>query len=266
MSDALNVDSMRKKIKSLLRSADLKEEEIVFYMLLLKFKETTLSRLIEVSQISTTTAYRTIKRLCDRGLIEGVEINKKQKVFRPLSLHALIDRLREKQDKLGKLEKSLKGIDEYLPYMDVSDDLDDSIEIKTGFDAFVFEYLNIPNIKNRDLLAIGSVPNFWAIPGFSYHSAEERNFIRKRMANGTYARVFNESEKEIEEIQKNDTLEKRTTKLKKDLPGNENLLTITDDASFMFVCDKSSPRVIITRQPDLLKLQKDYFYNMWKVA
>ncbi|MFA5750561.1 MAG: helix-turn-helix domain-containing protein, partial [Candidatus Shapirobacteria bacterium] len=84
---------MRQKIEHTLRLAGLREEEVTMYLHLLILKRASMAELIAETGLNVMTAYRTMKRLQERGLVQSFDINQKQSVYAPLSLGALIQTL-----------------------------------------------------------------------------------------------------------------------------------------------------------------------------
>ncbi|MBU1151279.1 hypothetical protein KJ632_00455 [Patescibacteria group bacterium] len=255
---------MRKKLQYLLSTTDLKPEESKIYLLLLKLNSATIQQLSAQSGISEMSTYRAVKRLQERDMVEAQQLNKKQSIYQPLSLQKLIQRINHKQKKLARLANSLKDIDPLLPYLDLNEELEDSIEIKEGLDSFREEYLKLPRIAKDEFICMGSMEQYWAVNGWDLDAPEEASFIRQRMHKGVYARVANIRSEQSEYFHSRDSLEKRTTKIKDDIPMINNYFTITENQSNLFICNKENPRVIITKQPELLNLQKAQFSELWK--
>ncbi len=258
---------MKKRLTNLLRCANLKEEEIKVYLLLLKFSEATIPQIVSKNGLPTITVYRTVKRLFERGLIEEDKLNKKQNIYKSLSLNALIKKINFEERKLSRLKQNLKNLDSLLPFMDIEQEEDeDLIEVHEGIDAFREEYLKIPKLCKNEFLHIGSMTSYWDTAGMSYDSAEERYFINTRMNRGVFARVLNPNTIDAERIKKRDSMEKRIMKIRDGLPVSENYFTMAENQSALFVCDKENPRVIVMKQPDLLALQKAQFKELWEKA
>lgn len=254
---------MRKKLTNLLRLAELKDEEITLYLLLLKLKEATIPQLVAESNLNFMMVYRTIKRLTEKGLIDSEPVNNKQDIYKPLSLKSLINKIQTQQRKLRRLENGLKGLDHFLPYMDIDNETDESIQLREGLDAFLEEYLKLPELCEEEYLHIGNMHNLWNTAGLSYEAPEERNFIHRRIHRGAFARVLNPPTEKADEFASKDSIEKRTTKLKSGLPVTDNYLAITENQSSLFICDPEDPRVIVIKQPELLEMQKDQFRTLW---
>jgi sugar-specific transcriptional regulator TrmB len=258
---------MLKKLKYLLSLAELKDEEINLYLLLLKIKKATIMELIAGSGLNTMRVYRTILKLEERGLINSDFLNKKQKIYYPLSLESLIMTIQRKAKKLFRLEQSLKGLDPLLQFVDINAEVDNNlIEIKEGLDAFKEEYLKLPSLCKDEFLHIGSMENYWNVAGMSFESPEERYFIHQRISRGVYARVIDIKTEKMEEVGKSDSIEKRTLKLKDKLPIMENYFTIAPTHTSLFICDVENPRVIVIKQPDLLNIQREQFRSLWESA
>lgn len=256
---------MKKQLTNLLQNANLRNEEVKIYLLLLKLRASTISELIEKSGLGTMMVYRTLKRLNERGIVQEKKLNQKQNLYHPLSLKSLIEKLSREQRRLAKLQNSLKNLDSLLPYVDIDNEADDQfIELKEGLESFLEEYLKIPDICEREFLHIGSMENFWKTARLSYDAPEERNFIHRRMGKGVFARIVDIQTPHMKYIQKMDSLEKRSSRLSEELPVHKNYLTIAEKQANLFVCDPENPRVVIIREPELLKLQKEQFSSLWE--
>lgn len=255
---------MIKKIVSLLRLADLKEEEVRIYLLLMKLQRATISELVGKSGFNSMMVYRTIKRLLDRSLVGSKKLNNKQNLYCPLSLENLVKKIDKEERKLFRLKNSLMNLDLLLPYIDFNEDKDEEmIEVKDGVENFRAEYLKFPDICNEEYLHVGSMQNYWKTANLSYDAPEERGFIHKRLSKDIYARCLNTYSKEAEEFYLRDSLEKRTTILKRELPVMKNYLAIAETQSALFLCDEKNPRVIVVKQPELLALHKAQFAALW---
>ncbi|NOS67668.1 MAG: helix-turn-helix domain-containing protein [Candidatus Peribacteraceae bacterium] len=258
---------MKKYLSSLLQKAGFRDEEAQLYVALLKLKQATLTELHVQTKMSHTTTYRVIHRLMDRGLIEQIPVNKKQSVYKPLSLSPLITSMEKEQSRMRKLELSLKKLDHLLPYMDLDDTKKStgaSVEIHEGIDAFHEEYLKLPELGHDEFLAIGSSDSFWEASNASIDSPLERSFVSRRLKNNVYSRSMMVASKDAEKISSNDAKEKRTTKMKERLPVMSNMLMMSGDQVSHFVCDVDCPHVVVIRDPELVAIHKNYFEDLWK--
>ncbi len=256
---------MKKRLAQLLEMAELKPEEVTIYLHLLKLKSATIPQLTTETGLNTMMVYRTLKRLIDRELVKSHPVNNKQNTYTACTLTSLVEKVSKEQIRLAKLETAFRGLDHILPYLDLSTENNDQemIDIREGKEAMLEEYLKIPDICQTEFLHIGSVTRTWDLLGLDFDCAEERNFIKRRMNKGVHARVLNEHVSEMERIARSDTKEKRTTRLKENLPVMHNYLLIADTEFKLFINNPEHPRVITIKQPDLLKTQKDQFYHLW---
>jgi len=95
---------MRRRIQHLLSLAGLRGEEITLYLLLMKLHRATIGELSSASGMHLVTAYRTMKRLQDRGLVQALKMNQKLSVYAPLTLDALIQKLATKEREVRRLQ------------------------------------------------------------------------------------------------------------------------------------------------------------------
>lgn len=254
---------MRRKLTSLLKTADLKDEEIKIYLLLLKLKKTTAAEISELSGIHFVNVYRALKKLKEKGLIKSSPINSKQSEYSPLSLQNLISQIKNEKQKLSKLEEGLKNIDPLLSYLNIDEEIDEPIEIKSGIDAMKEEYLKLTDLCEEEMLPMGNVDNFLMLSGYSVDCPEERNFIQQRLKRGIYVRMMNPINEIGEILRARDSFEKRTMKLTEKQPITDNFLVITDSQSTLFVCDEDDPKAVVIKEPELIKMQRDQFHQYW---
>jgi sugar-specific transcriptional regulator TrmB len=259
---------MRRKLHHLLNEAGLSGEEVRLYLLLLKLGAASVRDLVEQSSVNHMTAYRTVKRLAGRGLIEAKKINRKQSVYSALSLRSLVRHLETDQRKMRRLQLALQGLDRFLPFIDITERAGDNepVEVREGLDAFREEYLKLPDLCGDEFLCMGSMQNYWQVAGLSDEAPEELAFRHKRYAHNTYARVFNTLSPESIEFSKRDSRELRTTRLVDAIPVAKDYLGYAKDHVRHFICDKENPRVVIIRHPELVALYRDQFGRMWEAG
>lgn len=256
---------MRRRLRDLLRLAGLREEETALYLLLLKKRRATASALIAESGLNVMTAYRTLRRLRERGLVSALQINQKQYVYAPLTLAALTKKLDTEQRKLRRLQLALQGLDALLPYVDAEEKNGDEelVEVREGLDAFREEYLKIPDLCTDEFLHIGSMQNYWELAGMSDEAPEELAFREKRFKRGIYARIFNTPSPVAEGFAARDSREMRTTRLLEDLPIKKDYMAFTATDVRHFICDEGNLRTVIIRHPELVALHRRMFSDLW---
>ncbi len=262
---------MRRKIEHTLRLAGLREEEVTMYLHLLRLKRASMPELIAETNLNVMTAYRTMKRLQERGLVQAMEINQKQSVYVPLTLDALIQTLGAQERSIRRLQLTLKNLDPLLSYMDTAEEpraenSEEPVTIAEGFDAFREEYLKIPDLCEDEFLCMGSMQNYWKVAGMSDEAPEELAFRHKRFKRNMSCRVFNTYSSESAAFAKRDSKELRTTRLVDTIPVSKDYLGYTKDHVRHFICDEEYPRVIIIRHPELVTLYRDQFERMWQAG
>lgn len=259
---------MRRRMQELLRLAGLREEEAALYLHLLKLQRASMSELIAASGLNVMTAYRTMKRLQERGLVSALKINRKESVYAPLTLRALIRKLDGEQRKMRRVQMALENLDQFLPYLHLEPETADEetpepIQIREGLDAFREEYLKLPDCCTDEYLHIGNMANYWKVAGMSDEAPEELAFRQKRLDRGIYCRIFNPHTPEAEIFAKRDSRELRTSRLVDEIPVKKDYLAYADTHVCHFVCDKAHPRVIVIRQPEIVDLYRKQFETLW---
>jgi sugar-specific transcriptional regulator TrmB len=257
---------MQQALRKALEQASLSSDEIALYLCLLKEQRVSISTLIARTKLPSTTVYRSMQKLTERGLIHRTRINGKQSLYAPLSLERLARTLARDQIKLKKLELSIRRLDPLLRYISLANDTPDEIEVREGLDAFREEYLKMPEVFSNEYLHVGSAPNFWKVAKMHYECAEERGFINRRLSKNLYARVLNTPSREALEVQRNDTREKRTVVLTEAIPIVKDFVLVAEHQVSHFICDEEHPRVIINRAPEAVAAHHDHFERLWKAS
>ncbi|MFH0851396.1 MAG: helix-turn-helix domain-containing protein [Candidatus Peregrinibacteria bacterium] len=260
---------MRRRLQDLLRLSGLREEEVTLYLELLKRKRAAMPDLIGESGLTVMTAYRTMKRLQDRGLVQALKVNRKQSVYAPLTLKGLIRKIDAEQRVLRRVQLALQDLDRFLPFLDGEESSDardmdgEMIEVRDGLDAFREEYLKLPDLCDDEFLCMGSMQNYWNVAGMGDEAPEELAFRHKRFRRNMFCRVFNTHSPESEAFARRDSKELRTTRLVDAIPVARDYLGYTKDHVRHFICDKENPRVVIIRHPEIVALYRDQFERMW---
>jgi len=244
----------------------------MMYIQLLRLKRASMPELITSTGLNVMTAYRTMKRLQERGLVQAFTINQKQSVYAPLSLGALIQTLGAEERSIRRLQLALKDLDRFLSFIGSKEEAEDRtdeqepIVIRQGLDAFREEYLKIPDLCEDEFICMGSMQNYWDVAGMSDEAPEELAFRHKRFSRNMFCRVFNTHSPEAEAFAKRDSRELRTTRLVDSIPVSKDYLGYALDHVRHFICDKDHPRVIIIRHPELVSLYRDQFERMWNAG
>ncbi len=106
---------MHQSLRTALLQANLRQEEVAVYLLLLKLKKATLPQLQQQSDLINMMVYRMIRSLVEKELISAEPINEKQSLYRPLSLQSLLRQLEKDQNRLRRLEQKLSDLNRLLP-------------------------------------------------------------------------------------------------------------------------------------------------------
>lgn len=258
---------MLKKLQQLLILAGLRDEEVTLYLHLLRMRRATMTELIGESGLNIMTAYRTVKRLQERGLVQSFSVNQKQSVYAPLTLRALIHKLDQEQRSLRKVQLALQDLDHLLPYVDLEQEAESAphelIQLREGVDAFREEYLKLPDECDGEYLHVGSMQNYWDVAGMGDESPEELAFRAKRYRRGVFARVINTDSPTMRAIAKRDSKELRTLRILDDMPIRRDYIGFGAHHIAHFVCDKEHPKVLLIRHPELMALYRNQFRHMW---
>ncbi|MDD5055427.1 MAG: helix-turn-helix domain-containing protein [Candidatus Peribacteraceae bacterium] len=256
---------MFRRLGELLSLAGLSDDETRLYLLLLKSGATSAPQLQAETKMNVMTVYRTLKRLEDRGLLKVSPVNRKERMYKALSLHALVSTLESDERKIRRLQENLKKMTPFLKYLPTEPEsgFDDPVELHEGPDAFREEYFKLPDCCTDEYISFGSMQNYWRVAGLSDFAPEEIAFRQKRLKRHTFATTLNTPSPESELFSKRDSRELRTTRLTANIPLKRDYMGFTDDRVCHFICDTSNPQVIVIRQPELLAMYRQQFRSIW---
>lgn len=247
-----------------LQLADLSEEEANLFVSLVKHGACTRSQIATLSDKSPIGTYRLLRTLADRGIVK-VEKDTRGKFQYAADVDGLLNRVEKHERRLRRAILSLRELQpllRHLPDDEAAED-DEAIEVREGLDAFREEYLRIPDQCRNEWLSIGTLENFWKVAGFGYESAEERAFIHKRLNRRVGARVINPRSPQMDSIRRNDDRELRQIHFLDTLPVQRDCLAFTDTHVAHFICDQEDPRVIVMRHPELQRIHRNHFAQLW---
>jgi hypothetical protein len=235
------------------------------YLALQKLGTATMRDLILTTGLSTAGAYRVMRLLEERRVVTSEAINRKQKVFAPVSTDVLADKIASQKRSLGRLEARMRSArlssqrrSADSGTVDIVDDID---EIRDLYMAIPLGFRSEGNF-----LCFGSIDHLWEVLGFCYGMSEERNFIADRLRYGVAVNILSPKCDFLRQMTERDSLERRAMRIAPAIPLQKDLMILGEKTGFVFVTDKEHPRCLVVRRPEILSLYRSAFDAHWRSA
>ncbi|MFZ5954804.1 MAG: TrmB family transcriptional regulator [Nanoarchaeota archaeon] len=100
---------MQEEVKEALESLGMSEKEIRVYVALLELGDSAVNKITERSELLRVTVYPVLKRLIEKGFVSRYSMERKS-FFKAISPEQIIDKIKEKEDKINLALPFLKKI------------------------------------------------------------------------------------------------------------------------------------------------------------
>lgn len=197
-----------RKLKDLLDRSGLSEEEIRFYINVLKKPNSTIYNLSKSAKIPKDKAYQICDSLEDRKLVT-IDKNNKFKRLKATSLKNFANKLHNQGRSLHRTADSLKEINTFLPYLGATEE--DHVFKTFSHEKAAEEFVDMSMLKWNEILAYGDFEAIFNAIGVD----SDRQFVKNRLRRGKkcYPILSNPGDYCWKEIIEKDEIEDRQTKV-----------------------------------------------------
>lgn len=195
-----------RKLKKSLSLSGLTEEEIAFYISVLKKPNSSIYDIAKRSKLPKDRAYKIFESLEDKNLVKS-DTSKRNKKILANSLQSFIEKISSQGRKLHQTADSLKELNPYLGFLGLPDQ---KVSFQTFSEAELGQqFLDIAYMDWECVLAYGSFDDILPFIGIN----ADKEFVKKRIKKGKKALpvLANPGEYSWNEIINNDTKEIRTS-------------------------------------------------------
>lgn len=262
-----------KRLQHILKQLGLTESEIACYLVLVQSGPLPVADLAVKVRFSLATIYRVVEALRIQGLVDFVDKSSKNRLLRANSISVLLKKLDKSIQKYSRLYDDVAALKQIFSQgvapssFDIKDLPNESlgIEIYEGRDEFLSWYFKLPEFRNQNMLAMGSLDSIYSVLNCDYESVSEQKWIDKSVKNGILKTVVFQKTPVALAIKKHDKKDLRRLKLTDSFVGN-TWESIWDKFAVTFVCNEKTPAVVVTRNPFLLQQKKQHFDLLWQSA
>lgn len=243
----------------LLQNLGLSHQEAEIYLLLLKYGESPVQKIVKESKLKRTTVYAILNGLEQNGLVTKKDILKKIH-FKPVSPSKLVDIVEQESQKVAQTKSNLNAM---LPHMN-------SLFLTSVEQPVVRMFEGIEGLKEiyKDILKDSK-------PGFSVLQEDDMDkeleewvvtvFSKKRAQKKMPLKVIITSNKHVEQFQKNDAKYFRFSKV---VPAHlfpfQHEVTIYGDKVAFINYKKGDTKLgMVVKHPYFAQTMKAFFDLAW---
>lgn len=256
----MNTEEVKQNLYSSLKELGLGEQEISLYSVSLTVGTVSISELAKHLKISRPNVYKIIKELEEKGLTQFGEHNKYARKFSVESPTVVLEKLREKKEKMQQLDHGLvSSLPELLTLFHQSES-DTKIKVIQGKEQFLKNFNEILEQENKEIQYFGSVEDF---VGF-VSPASEAAWIKKRVAKNIKIKSLLLPSKVASDFALDDEKEMRETKI---LKGTWPFVT-----SFQIFSNKviiwqpKAPLAILIEDKFIVEMLRSMFEKFWEIS
>lgn len=253
-------EEMNQNLYSSLKELGLNEQEIGLYSVSLALGTVSISELAKHLKISRPNIYKVIESLETHGLTQFKQQNKYLRKFSVESPIIVLEKLREKRERMQQLDNGLvSSLPDLLTIFHQSES-NTKIKVIQGKEQYLKAFNEILEQENKEIQYFGSAEDF---VGFVSATAEA-NWIKKRVKKGIVIKSLLLPGKVAQAFAMDDEKEMRETKI---LKGAWPFVT-----SFQIFSNKviiwqpKAPLAVLVEDKFIVEMLKSIFYKLWEIS
>lgn len=251
---------MKQNLYSSLKELGLNEGEISLYSITLAKGAISVSELAKQLEISRPNVYKVITGLEKHGLTQFGESNKYARKFSVESPMVVLEKLREKREKMQQLDHSLSSSLPDLLTLFHQGESATKIKVIQGKEQYLKIFNGILEQENKEIQFFGNVEDF---VGFISMGAENE-WIKKRMKKNILIKSLLLPGKIANQFQQDDVKQLRETKI---LKGAWPFVTSFQIfANKVIIWQPKAPLAILIEDKFIVEMLKSMFDKFWEIS
>ena len=252
--------ALNQNLYTSLKQLGLNDQEANLYMLSLKYGPSPIASLAGYLGISRPNVYKLIKGLEEKGLAKFSTREKHARNFIVEPPTVVLQKMREMQENLSLLNKDLTlDLPELLAGYHQGES-DTKIKIYKGREQYVKLFDKSIEEESKEILFCGSSKDF--IDFVSWET--ELSWIKRRVKKNISIKVLTFASDTASELTKDDTEEKRETRIIKNMDRFESSFMIF--ANKVVIWQPKAPLALLIEDQFITKMMKSVFEAEWKNA
>ncbi|MBL7170272.1 MAG: TrmB family transcriptional regulator [Candidatus Aenigmarchaeota archaeon] len=238
------------KMREALREYGLSEKEVDVYLDCLILGSSTVNKISEKCKLPRSTVYDVVNSLIKKGLV-GQVIKNNKRYFETADPSKLLDILEEKRERIEKILPQLKNLQKLTIKKPKVALYEGKEGIKSIFDDI---------IKTKEkLLVIGNFKVF-----SDFYKYFSKYFIKHRIKEGIEVDIICEKSPISIDMKSRDKEELRRTRFYKKMEDHVSECYVYGNKIALVTLSENQPVGVIIENPNIAKLQRMLFKNLWK--
>lgn len=256
----MDTEEVKQNLYSSLKELGLNEQEIDLYSISLTLGAVSISELAKHLKISRPNVYKVIAELEGHGLTQFNDRNKYSRKFSVESPAVVLEKLREKREKMQQLDHGLVSSLPDLLTLYHQSESDTKIKVLQGKEQFLKSFNEILEQESREIQYFGSAEDFVNFVS----PAAEAEWIKKRMKKGVRIKSLLLPSQTAEDFAKNDEKEMRETKILKSAWPFVTSFQIFSNK--VIIWQPKAPLAIIIEDKFIVEMLRSMFEKFWEDA
>ena len=242
-----------------LKELGLTDHEANLYIVSVKNGPTSIKKLAEILQISRPNVYKVIEGLEKYGLTRFSDKEKFARDFIVEPPTILLEKLREKKEKLAEIDRNYTlNLPELLAMYNQGES-DSKIKIYKGKSEFLTIYKQSLEEESKEILYFGSSKDLIQFVSWDV----ERQWIEDRVKKGIFIKVLSVPADLTDEFLKNDEKELRKTKILESRDFSSSFMLFGKKVVFW---QPEAPLAIVIQDQFIYEMMKVVFEKAWEQA
>jgi len=242
-----------------LKELGLTDHEANLYIVSVKNGPTPIKKLAEILQISRPNVYKVIEGLEKYGLTRFSDKEKFARDFIVEPPTILLEKLREKKEKLAEIDRNYTLNLPGLLAMYNQGESDSKIKIYKGKSEFLTIYKQSLEEENKEILYFGSSKDLIQFVSWDV----EKQWIEDRVKKGIFIKVLSVPADLTDEFLKNDEKELRKTKILESRDFSSSFMLFGKKVVFW---QPEAPLAIVIQDQFIYEMMKVVFEKAWEQA
>lgn len=256
----MEIEDMKKNLYNSLKELGLNEAEINLYVVSLTVGPISISEIAKHLGISRPNVYKIIAELEKHGLTQFKQQNKYARKFSVQSPIVVLEKLREKKERMQQLDHGLvSSLPDLLTLFHQSES-NTKIKVIQGKEQYLKAFNGILEEENKIVEYFGSAEDF-----VNFVSQKtEANWIKKRMRKGIVIKSLLLPSQTATDFAADDAKEMRETKvLKGAWPFSSSFQLFSNK---VIIWQPKAPIAVLIEDKFIVEMLKSIFYKLWEVS
>jgi len=256
----MDQDALKKSLYNSLKELGLAEMEINLYVVSLFLGPSNLSAIAKNMGISRPNVYKVIRGLEAHGLVKFSEKSKYARTFMVESPAVVLEKLREKRERMSQLDHGLVSSLPDLLTLYHQEESATKIKVLQGREQYLKIFNEILEQEKKEIQYFGSAEDFVKFISM----AAENEWIKKRVKKNIIIKTLLLPSELSTQFKSRDKEELRETKILKGLwPFSTSFQLF---ANKVIIWQPKAPLVVLIEDQYIVEMLKSIFYKLWEVS